>query len=132
MGRKVLAALIAACTCCSATSMFCSRLNCRVMTEQPKELVEVIWLSPGICPNCRSSGAVIDDAITSGAAAGIEGHHLNRRIVNLRQRGDRQLLVGHDAHEQQRHQQRGGDRPHNERPGHTHDCDPMASDPCAP
>ena len=65
-----MAALIAACTCCSATSMFCSRLNWRVTIELPKELVEVIWLSPGTCPNCRSRGAVTDEVITSGLAPG--------------------------------------------------------------
>ena len=45
-------------------------MNCSVTTEQPPELVEVIWLSPGTWPNCRSSGAVTDDAITSGLAPG--------------------------------------------------------------
>jgi hypothetical protein len=41
-----------------------------VISELPWLLVEVIWLSPGTCPNCRSSGAVTDDAITSGLAPG--------------------------------------------------------------
>ena len=50
--------------------MFSSRLNCRVMTEPPPELVEVIWFRPGICPNWRSSGAVTEEAITSGLAPG--------------------------------------------------------------
>ena len=50
--------------------MFRSSVNCSVMTELPSELVEVIWFSPGTCPNCRSSGAVTDDAITSGLAPG--------------------------------------------------------------
>ena len=40
------------------------------MTELPNELVEVIWLSPGTWPNCRSSGDVTDEAITSGSAPG--------------------------------------------------------------
>ncbi len=61
---------MAACTPCSATSMFRSSVNCSVMIELPSELVEVIWLSPGTCPNCRSSGAVTDEAITSGLAPG--------------------------------------------------------------
>ena len=38
--------------------------------ELPAELLEVIWFMPGICPNCRSRGAVIDDAMTSGLAPG--------------------------------------------------------------
>src|SRR3954469_23058577 len=69
-GRNVPPALIDACTSCSAMSMFSSRLNCRVMMELPNELVEVIWLSPGIWPNWRSNGAVTDDDITSGLALG--------------------------------------------------------------
>ena len=46
------------------------RLNCSVMTEAPPELVEDIWFSPGICPNCTSSGAVTEEVITSGLAPG--------------------------------------------------------------
>ena len=45
-------------------------MNCSVITEAPAELVDVIWFSPGIWPNCRSSGAVMDEAATSGAAPG--------------------------------------------------------------
>src|SRR3954452_108973 len=69
-GRKDPAALIDACTSCSATSMFSARSNCRVMTEHPSELVEVICVRPGSWPNCRSSGAVTLEAITSGLAPG--------------------------------------------------------------
>ena len=61
---------MAACTCCSATSIFRSRSNCRVMIELPNELVDVICFRPGTWPNVRSSGAVTDDAITSGLAPG--------------------------------------------------------------
>ena len=46
------------------------RLNCRVMTEAPAELADDIWFRPGISPNCRSSGAVTEDVITSGLAPG--------------------------------------------------------------
>ena len=69
-GRKLEPALIAACTSCSATSSAISRLNCRVITEEPPELVEVIWLRPDIWPNCFSSGAVTAEVITSGLAPG--------------------------------------------------------------
>ena len=61
---------MAACTSCSATSMFSSSANCSVMSDDPCELVEVIWFRPGTCPNCRSSGAVTEEAITSGLAPG--------------------------------------------------------------
>src|SRR6516165_9999395 len=69
-GRRLPAALIAAWTSCSATSRVRSRLNWRVMTEAPAELVDDIWFSPGIWPNCTSSGAVTDEVITSGLAPG--------------------------------------------------------------
>ncbi len=58
------------CTSCSATSMFKVKLNSSVITELPSELVEVICCSPGTSPNCRSRGAVTDEAITSGLAPG--------------------------------------------------------------
>ena len=61
---------MAACTSCSATSMFRSRLNWSVISELPWLLVLVICVSPGTWPNCRSSGAVTLDAITSGPAPG--------------------------------------------------------------
>ena len=43
----------------------------------PKELTEVICASPLIWPNCRSSGVVTDEAITSGLAPGILGGDLD-------------------------------------------------------
>ena len=69
-GSSVNDALIAACTSCSATSSPSVSTNCSVITELPLELVEVIWFSPGIWPNWRSSGAVTDEAMTSGLAPG--------------------------------------------------------------
>ena len=50
-GRNVPAALIAACTSCSATSSDSDKSNCRVTTETPSELVEFIDLRPGISPS---------------------------------------------------------------------------------
>jgi hypothetical protein len=50
-GRRVPLAFTAACTSCSATSTFNARSNCSVITELPNELVDVICLRPGICPN---------------------------------------------------------------------------------
>jgi hypothetical protein len=66
----LVAALIAACTSCSATSILISRLKRRVSTDAPPELVEAICCSPGICPNWRSSGAVTALVITWGLAPG--------------------------------------------------------------
>ena len=63
-------ALIAAWTSCSATSRLRLRVNCSVITDEPAELDDDIWLSPGIWPSCTSSGAVIEPVITSGLAPG--------------------------------------------------------------
>src|SRR5260370_41745502 len=70
VGKKLCAALMAACTSCSATSIFRRNENCKTIDELPSELVEVICVRPGICPNCLSSGAVTADDITSGLAPG--------------------------------------------------------------
>ena len=84
----------------------------------------------GIWPNCRSSGAVTDEVITSGLAPGIEGLDLDRRIVDCRQRRDRQVEVRHHADEQDRqHQERRGDRPQDEEAGRVHGCS-CPSAPC--
>jgi hypothetical protein len=61
---------MAACTSCSAESSSIASANCSVMTEAPPELVEDICFKPGICPNCRSRGAVIEEVTTSGLAPG--------------------------------------------------------------
>ena len=53
-----------------------------------------------------------------GARPGVERRDHDGRVVDLRQRRDRQLRVGDEAREQQAdHQQRGRDRPPDERPG---------------
>ena len=70
LGSRLLPALMAACTCCSATSMDMFSEKRSVMTEAPPELVDDIWSSPGIWPNWRSSGAVTLEVITSGLAPG--------------------------------------------------------------
>ena len=70
VGSRLLPALMAACTSCSATSSDRPSEKRRVMTEAPPELVEIIWLRPGIWPNWRSSGAVTVVDITSGLAPG--------------------------------------------------------------
>ncbi len=61
---------MAACTSCSATSSGFSSEKRSVITDAPPELVDDIWSSPGIWPNCRSSGAVTALVITSGLAPG--------------------------------------------------------------
>jgi hypothetical protein len=40
------------------------------MPVEPSWLVDVIWLTPAMRPNCRSSGVATDDAMVSGLAPG--------------------------------------------------------------
>src|SRR5690349_2476636 len=40
------------------------------MPVDPSWLVDVIWLTPAMRPNCRSSGVATDEAIVSGLAPG--------------------------------------------------------------
>ncbi len=70
VGRVPAAALIAACTSCAALSMLRLSENCNVIWLVPSELVEVIVVRPWICPNWRSSDAVIRLATVSGLAPG--------------------------------------------------------------
>ena len=69
-GKRFDATLMAACTSCSAASMLRSRLNCSVICELPKLLTDVICVSAGTCPNCRSRGVVTDDAMVLALAPG--------------------------------------------------------------
>jgi hypothetical protein len=48
------------------------RSNCSVTLVVPSELEEVISVTPAMCPNCRSSGVAIEDAMMSGLAPGSE------------------------------------------------------------
>ncbi len=69
-GNRFDAALMAACTSCSAASMLRPSSNCSVTWEVPKLEMEVICERDGICPNCRSSGVVTAEAIVSALAPG--------------------------------------------------------------
>src|SRR5471032_2848306 len=70
LGNLPEAVLIAACTSCAAVSMLLFRVNCRVSRLEPKALLEVIWVMPGMALNCTSSGVATDDAMVSGLAPG--------------------------------------------------------------
>ena len=86
-----------------------------MITDAPPELVDDIWFRPGIWPNCRSSGAVTDEVITSGLAPGYSVTTWMVGIVDLGQRRERQQTIGDDAREKDRHhQQRGRHRPQDE------------------
>src|SRR5882724_12135485 len=54
----------------AAASMLRLSSNCTVIEVEPRPLVDVIWLTPGIWANCRSSGVATDDAMVSGLAPG--------------------------------------------------------------
>ena len=65
-----------------------------------------------------------------GAGAGVEGDHLDGGVIDLRQGGDRQLLIGHAAgQEDANHEKRGSNRPEDKRPGGTHFFFPPALAP---
>ena len=64
------AALMASSTSVAAPSMLRLRLNCRVIWLLPRTLTEVICASPGIWPNCVSSGVATAVAMVSGLAPG--------------------------------------------------------------
>ena len=69
-GNWPRAALMAACTSRPAASTSRSRSNCRTIFVLPSWLVDVIWLTPAMRPNMRSSGVATEDAIVSGLAPG--------------------------------------------------------------
>jgi len=69
-GSVPRAALIAACTSCSALAMSRLWVNCRMITDSPCELLELIMVRPEICPNWRSSGVVTRRAMVEGLAPG--------------------------------------------------------------
>ena len=54
----------------AAASMLRSRSNCTVIAVEPIVLIEVSWLTPGICANWVSSGCATAEAMVSGLAPG--------------------------------------------------------------
>ena len=44
--------------------------NCTVSWVKPSALIEVSWVTPGICENCCSSGVATEEAMVSGSAPG--------------------------------------------------------------
>lgn len=45
-------------------------MNCNVKRLEPKALLEVIWVTPGMALNCTSRGVATDEAMVSGLAPG--------------------------------------------------------------
>ena len=118
-------ALMAAWTSCSATSMFSSRLNSRVMTEPPPELVGGHLLEARHLAELALKRSGHGGGHDLGPGAGVEGEYLDDGVVHLGQSGNRQLQEGDAARQHDgRHQQRGRDGAENERPGwtETHCC----------
>ena len=54
----------------AAASMLRSRSNCTVTWLEPSTLTDVIWDTPEICENCRSSGWATVAAMVSGLPPG--------------------------------------------------------------
>ena len=103
------------------------------MLVEPSELTEVIWVTPGISENCRSSG--VRDVRGHGLRAGARqaGADLDGREVHLRQRRHRQVEEADDAeHQERRRDQRGGDRPADEGRGDVHARRLRLAAPAAP
>src|SRR5208283_1895366 len=71
-GRRLRAALIAACTSRAAPSISLSRSNCKAILVEPSELIEVISVMPAMRPSERSKGVATVAAIVSGLAPGKE------------------------------------------------------------
>src|SRR5271155_3260446 len=69
-GRYVRAALIAASTSRAAPSISRERSNCSVTEVVPNELADVISVTPAMCPNWRSSGVAIEEAMICALAPG--------------------------------------------------------------
>src|SRR5204863_3655110 len=46
------------------------RSNCKTIPVEPIWLVDVIWFTPAMRPNCRSRGVATAEAIVSGLAPG--------------------------------------------------------------
>ena len=61
---------MAACTSRAAALMSRLMSNCSVTLAEPRLLDEVIWFTPAMRPNWRSSGVATADAIVSGLAPG--------------------------------------------------------------
>ena len=70
VGRRLRAALMAACTSRAAPSMLRLKSNCKVMRVEPSELEEVISVTPTMRPRERSSGVATVAAMVSGLAPG--------------------------------------------------------------
>src|SRR3982751_1551459 len=97
-GRNDCAALIAACTSCSATSISRLKVNCSVITEAPSELVDRIWFRPGTSPSCRSSGAVTEEATTDGLGPGEKDFFRTRLLLPGRRCGSLRVVLAGAAH----------------------------------
>ena len=101
--------------------MLRSRSNCRVIDELARMLVEVIWATPGICENCRSSGVVDRRRHGLRVGAGQAGGDDDGGEIDLGQFGYRQQRKGDDAAQQnRRHHQSCRNRPFDERSRDAH------------
>ena len=70
VGSVERAALMAACTSRAAPLMSREASNCMITCADPRELLEVISLTPAMCPSARSRGVATVAAMDSGPAPG--------------------------------------------------------------
>ena len=91
--------------------MLRSSANCSVMIELPPELVEVICFKPGNLAELPFQRRRDGRSHHIRAGAGIERDDLDGRIIDLRQRRNRQLLIGDDADQQNRRPSAATSRP---------------------
>ena len=88
------------------------RSNCSVTIAEPSELDDVIWFTPAMRPNCRSSGVATADAIVSGLAPGNPAPTPMTGKSTSGSEATGSTRIRHRARQQQgQAQQRSGDRP---------------------
>jgi len=76
------------------------QIELQVIWMYPRALADVIWVRPGISPNCSSSGDATVEAMVCGSAPGSCGRDRPRRIVDVRQRRHRQQRIGDQTADQ--------------------------------
>ena len=95
--------------------------NCSVIEVEPSVLVEVICVTPAIWPNCRSSGCATVAAMVSGLAPGSDAEPLmvGKSTCGSGATGSSGKATMPSS-AMRDHQQRGRDRPPDERFGDIH------------
>src|SRR5258705_381969 len=76
--------------------MLRDRSNWTVIALLPSALLDVICVTPRICPNCRSSGWVTEDALISGRHSAVDDGNAVADLADFeRARFDRAVGLDH-------------------------------------